>query len=88
MIAKPGDRARQEQSPWLLEELAQKTGGLHFHVHDETQAREAAIKAGQALRNEYAIGYNPPESALGGKTHRVRVKVVIADASVYARDSY
>jgi Ca-activated chloride channel family protein len=49
MIAKPGDQAAQRQGPNLLEELADKTGGLYFHASNDTQAQEGMTKAGQAL---------------------------------------
>ena len=60
MIAKPGAQAAERQGPSLLEELAEKTGGLSFHARSEAQAQEAMLKASQALRNQYVIGYIRP----------------------------
>ena len=50
--------------------------------------KEAAIKVGQALRNEYVIGYQPPNSGATGKWHRVRVKSHVPKVNVYARNGY
>src|ERR1700733_6707684 len=82
MIAKPIDQARERQGPLLLEELSEKTGGLHFHVRNDTEAREAALKVGRALRNEYVIGYQPPSSAATGKYHHVHVKLNVPKVNV------
>jgi Ca-activated chloride channel family protein len=88
MVKKAGDQARDREGPDLLEKLSQKTGGLHFRVRDGAQARAAVIKAGQALRNEYVIGYQPPESGADGKWHRVHVKANVPNVNVYARNGY
>jgi len=88
MIRKPGDQGAQRQGPSLLEELADKTGGLYFHARDATQVREGLTKAGQALRNEYVIGYQPADSELSGKWHRIRVKSTVPKVSVHARSGY
>ena len=88
MIAKPIDQARAHEGPDLLEELSDKTGGLHFRVRNDAEAREAAIKMGRALRNEYVIGYQPPHSAATGKYHHVRVKSNVPKVNVYARNGY
>jgi Ca-activated chloride channel family protein len=88
LVRKPIDQGQQNQWPRLLEELAEKTGGLHFHVRNAAEAREAAIKTGQALRSQYVIGYHPPESASAGKWHHIQVKARVADVNVYARDGY
>jgi Ca-activated chloride channel family protein len=88
MIAKPGDQAAQRQGPNLLEELADKTGGLYFHARNNTEAQEAMAKAGQALRNEYVIGFRPADSGQSGKWHRIRVKTTVPKLSVHARSGY
>ncbi len=88
MMAKPGDRAAERQGPQILEELSDKTGGLHFHVRSDAEAKEAAMKAGRALRNGYVIGYLPPESGTVGKWHRVHVKSNVPKVNVYGRNGY
>src|SRR5579862_6717479 len=88
MIAKPGDQAAQRQGPNLLEELADKTGGLYFHARNDTEAQAAMTKAGQALRNEYVIGYRPTDFGQSCKWHRIRVKTTVPKLSVHARSGY
>jgi len=88
MIAKPGDQGAARQGPSLLEELAEKTGGLSFHARNGAEAREGMMKISQALRNEYVIGYQPADSEPSGKLHRIRVKSTVPKVTVHARTSY
>ncbi len=88
MAAKPIDQARERQGPLLLEELSEKTGGLHFRVRNDAQANEAAIQVGRALRNQYVIGYQPSSSGQTGKYHRLRVKSNVPKVNVSARNGY
>jgi len=88
LAAKPWDQARQRQGPSMLEKLSDKTGGLHFHVRNESEANDAAMKAGRALRDEYVIGYQAPQTGNIGKWHRVRIKSREPRMNVYARDGY
>jgi Ca-activated chloride channel family protein len=88
MVAKPGDRGPQQQGPEMLEKLSERTGGLHFHVHNHAEANEAVTNAGQALRNEYLIGYQPADSATSGKWHRIQVKLDRAQVQVHTRTGY
>jgi len=88
LIGKPIDQARERQGPLLLEDLSDKTGGLHFRAQNDTEAREAAEKIGRALRNEYVIGYKPPGFGPTGKWHRVHVKANVPKVNVYARNGY
>ena len=71
MAAKPIDQARAHEGPNMLEELSEKTGGLFFHARNDSEAKEAAVKAGRALRNEYVIGYQPQLASASGKWRQV-----------------
>jgi Ca-activated chloride channel family protein len=88
LIKKPGGEAQDRQGPDLLEKLSERTGGLHFRVRNDTEAKAAAIKAGQALREEYVIGYQPPDPGTAGKWHRVSVKSNVPKVNVHARNGY
>jgi VWFA-related protein len=88
MIQKPGDRARENQGPNLLEKLAEKTGGLYFHAREGGQVKEAMTKAGEALRSEYVIGYKMPDSGPSGKWRQIRVKSNVPKVHVHARSGY
>jgi Ca-activated chloride channel family protein len=89
LIRKPIDRGPERQGPEMLEKLSDRTGGLHFRVRNQAEANEAVIKAGQALRNVYLIGYYQPlDSGTVGKWHRVQVKLDRGQVQVYARTGY
>jgi Ca-activated chloride channel family protein len=88
LVGKPIDQARDRQGPDLLEKLADRTGGLHFRVRNEAEAQEATLKVGKALREEYLIGYQPPDSGTAGKWHRVSVKSNVPKVNVHARNGY
>jgi Ca-activated chloride channel family protein len=88
MISKPGDQVAARQGPNLLEEIAEKTGGLSFHARNAAEAREGMMKISQALRNEYVLGYQPADSEPSGKLHRIRVKSTLPKVHVHARGSY
>ena len=69
------DRSPEEYlGPVLLDELAKQTGGHLFEVNDVGQLEDAAVKIGQALRNEYVLGF-APTGEHDGKYHKVQVKV-------------
>lgn len=88
LIKKPIDQARERQGPALLEKLSEKTGGLSFHVSNNVQAQQAAAKAGRAIRDQYLIGYQSPNSGKSGKWRRVRVKSSVPKVNVHARSGY
>jgi Ca-activated chloride channel homolog len=88
LASKPWDQAREREGPDSLEKLASKTGGLSFHVHNAAEAKDAIIKTGQVLRNEYLIGYQPSDTGNSGKWHQIRVKANVPKASVHARNGY
>jgi Ca-activated chloride channel family protein len=88
LIAKPWDRAEEQKGPEMLEKLSDETGGLHFRVRTEAEAREAVIKVGRALRDEYVIGYSPASSGASGRWHRIRVKLNVTGIRVHARNGY
>jgi Ca-activated chloride channel family protein len=88
LIKKASDQAQDRQGLELLEKLSDYTGGLHFRVSDEAKAKEAVIKVGRALREEYLIGYRAPDFEASGKWHQVRVKSNVPKLNVHARNGY
>jgi len=88
MGRKPIDQARDQQGPDLLEQLSDRTGGLHFRVRNAAEAQDAVVKAGQALRDEYLISYRPPDSGPSGKWRRVSVKSRVPKVNIHARNGY
>jgi len=88
LAGKPWDLARERQGPDLLEKLSDKTGGLFFHVTSSAGAKEAVVSTGQALREEYLIGYKPSDTGTSGKYHQIRVKSNVPKVYVHARNGY
>jgi Ca-activated chloride channel family protein len=88
LAAKPWDQARQREQPKLLDQIAERTGGLHFHVKDMSKAQDAVVKIGEAMRHQYLIGYQPSDTGNAGKWHKVRVTANVPKVSVYARNGY
>ena len=85
---KPIELMEERRGRILLEDLAEKTGGLHFRAVSMTDANQVAAKVARALRNEYVIGFQIQTPAESGKWHRIRVKADVPDTSVYARNGY
>jgi len=71
-----------------LEDLADKTGGVHFVTQNRQDISAAAEQAGLAIRNQYVIGYRPQHSDVSGKWHRVQIKLDRDRVQVYARSGY
>jgi Ca-activated chloride channel family protein len=88
LVRKPSDRAQESQGPDLLETLSDRTGGLHFRARNDAEAKDAVIKAAQAIRDEYLIAYQPSDSGTTGKYHRVRVKSSVPKVNIHARNGY
>ncbi len=88
LTAKPIELTEEKQGILLLEELARKTGGINFIVRDHADITEATASIGQALRNQYAIGYVPEDEGHDGRWRWIRVKVSGSGMRAYARTGY
>jgi Ca-activated chloride channel family protein len=71
-----GRLADEMAGPALLGEIAGQTGGLLFEADEPSELPGIASKIGVALRNQYTLGYSPPNLEHDGKYHRVKVKLV------------
>ncbi len=60
---------------FLLQDLSERTGGLHFTIFSRSLLPEVAEKIGRAMRDVYVLGYKPPGDALPGEWRKVHVKV-------------
>jgi len=72
----------------LLQDLASRTGGVHFLVRSRNDAEEASRTLSETLRNEYNIGYVPGNKQRSGRWRRIRVKVTRAGLKVHSRWGY
>jgi hypothetical protein len=81
-------RDRQDGCKSRLPGAIAQVSALYVVVFSTSaEAKEAVINVGRVLRNEYVIGYRPPDSGTSGRWHRIRVKTK-ANVNVHARDSY
>jgi hypothetical protein len=72
----------------ILKELSSQTGGSAFHI-DKHTTLDAALRAiEEQLRNQYAIGYAPPENSMKKTFHKVEVRVNKPGFTVRVRSGY
>ena len=86
--AKPIELTEERKGALFLQELAAKTGGIGFIVHNQNDIAEAVTGIGQALRNEYALGYMPDGTDRTGRWRRIKVRVAGSGMTAYARSGY
>ena len=85
---KPIELQEERRGLELLDDLAQRTGGLHLVVNNGTDVNQATGTIGQALRNQYLIGYVPQDAHHDGKWHSIQVKLSMKGATAYTRSGY
>jgi Ca-activated chloride channel family protein len=81
-------QVEQRRALNYLEELAVRTGGVHYVIQNRQDASAAAARAGAAIRSQYVIGYQPQDFDSSGQWHKVQVKLDRDHAKVYARSGY
>jgi len=59
----------------ILQDLALETGGRSFYPYHVDDLDQSFQDIGDELRNQYSIAYNPTNSFLDGKYHRIRIEV-------------
>ncbi len=88
-ISEQIQEGHSSSSLMFLEDLSERTGGLHFTVESSTGAERVARQIGMAIRNQYLIGYRPVESeTTARKWHKIRIKLDIPNTNIYARNGY
>jgi Ca-activated chloride channel family protein len=85
---KPMARMEENRGLLFLDELSARTGGLSFVVRGREDIAAAAAHIGQALRNQYTIGYVPLGRSRQAQWRRIRVTVAGSGMKVYARTGY
>jgi Ca-activated chloride channel family protein len=85
---KPAQLIEEQHGLLLMQELAERTGGLQFMVRSDEDMQQAATRIGAALRNRYSIGYIPANGDRSGQWRRIQVKVARAGLKAHARTGY
>jgi Ca-activated chloride channel homolog len=71
--------AEQIEAPWVLEDLAEASGGRMYTVHNINNLPAMTERIGVELHNRYVLGYVPGNLTHDGKYHPVKVRVVAGD---------
>ena len=66
----------EEENPTLLRRLCKDTGGIAYFPHAGESVASASAEIARDLREQYSIGYPPPNTNRGGAFRKVEVKVV------------
>jgi Ca-activated chloride channel homolog len=85
-VAKP--TPEEENGPRLLDELAAQTGGRVYPVDNLNDLESISATLGNALRNEYLLGYVPSNASRDGKYRQVKVNLVVSDGMPALNVSY
>jgi Ca-activated chloride channel family protein len=72
----------------FLNDLAERNGGMHLVVRNESEMNAAAVNIGLAMRNQYVIGYRPTGTDHSGKWRAIHVKLGVPETRVHARHGY
>jgi Ca-activated chloride channel family protein len=59
----------------ILQDLADETGGRAFFPYHVDDLDQSFQDIGDELRNQYSIAYNPTNSVLDGRYHKIRIEV-------------
>ena len=78
----------EQNGPRLLDELASQTGGRVYPVDNLDDLDSISTTLGNALRNEYLLGYVPSNESRDGKYRQVKVKLVVPDEKPKLNVSY
>jgi Ca-activated chloride channel family protein len=84
-------RKSQARYGWsLLSELVETTGGRLFPVSKPADLPDIASKIGMELRNEYVVGYKPPDTRHKWRKIKVKLNVPrgLPPVKVYAKMGY
>ena len=84
--------AEEATGPELLAEISEQSGGRSFPVVQPSDIRDAAIRIGLELRDQYRIAYRPVNQTWNGLYRRITVEVAppagFPPLRVYWRQGY
>ncbi len=73
---KAGDRKYHlTEGDKILQNLAEETGGRAFFPYHVDDLDQSFQDIGDELRNQYSIAYQPTNSVLDGRYHKIRIEV-------------
>jgi len=84
----PGHHPRAQQGMKAMQRLAGETGGAYFEISDALPIEKAYADIEDALRNQYSIGYTPPQGAKSGQYRKIKLSTRRKGLVVHTRDGY
>ena len=85
-------RMEEIHGPWILDDLAEMTGGQHYMAKNVTDLPDLAARISLSLHERYLLGYRPAPPGLSGSYRRIEVKVrqpkTLGRLYVHARRGY
>jgi Ca-activated chloride channel family protein len=84
---KPIELVEDARGRMLLEDLSRATGGLYFEISAGRPEAAVIASLGRTLHDQYLLGYYPEQGVRAG-WRRIRVKVDLPGARLYARNRY
>ena len=80
--------AESQRGLALMDDLAEKSGGLSVRLGANRDPAAAVAKISAAIRSQYVLGYRGPDPGGSGRWHSIQVKVNLRNARVRARNGY
>jgi VWFA-related protein len=71
-----------------LEKLSEPTGGRAFHVGGKVTLTRIFADIADEMRNQYGLGYTPPEGSRDGTFHKLEVRTTRPGMKAQARNGY
>lgn len=86
------ERIETQKAIEMMEGMSKLTGGIHLKIADLDKLRDAMVKVGTALHDQYLIGYRPGEDFPAGKWRRIKVELNLPAGTrrlnIHARGGY
>jgi VWFA-related protein len=89
VMQNPGTSAKDyEVAGRYLMELADRTGGRVYRADNPVDLGSAFESIAKELRQQYSVGYYPPNLEKSGVPRKIKVKVTRPNLVVKARETY
>ena len=72
----------------MLKKMSEETGGRLFRTGRRNSLDEAFRQLQEELRNQYAIGYTPPNEGKNGAYRKIEIRMRDKEWKVQARKGY
>jgi Ca-activated chloride channel homolog len=79
---------RNPKGRLVLEKLTRETGGFVLSARENSDLKDSFSKLEKILRNQYALGYPPPELEADGKFRSIEIVSSKPGLRIHARNGY